>query len=153
MPVARLRRPTLLDWWHFLRPPLIGAAFLASYVALRIFAFASAGRFADNGDDATNALSFAAASGAMCGLAYSLIGRPLRKRGAVGNYLAGIVCVIPYFVFLFFFGPVPSERADYHDPFWWGGVLVASVFVGVFLGREFHEKDNLFKPDSDEAAT
>src|SRR5215207_6629798 len=101
MPTTRLRRLTPLQWWHFLRPPLIGAAVLSSYVAVRILAFAAGGRRARDADETDRAFLFGALSGAACGLVYSLLGRPLRKRGAVGNYVAGIVTVFPYFVFLF----------------------------------------------------
>ena len=148
MPIPRSKTFTALDWWHLLRPPLVGAAFLSSYVVLRVLLLVSGGRRAEDADVAGNALLFAAVSGAMCGLVYSLVGRPLRRRGAIGNYLAGIVTVFPYFVFLFFLSPQPSERADHEDPVWWLGTVVASTVVGVFLGREFHEKDNLFKEDA-----
>jgi hypothetical protein len=122
-------------------------------VAVRIVAFAGSGRQIQDGEDVDTAFAFAAVGGAACGLAYSLVGRPLRARGAFGNYLAGIITVAPYFAFLFFLFPESVERASVSDPFRLAGWIASSVLAGVFLGREFHEKDNLFKPDQGDRAT
>jgi drug/metabolite transporter (DMT)-like permease len=134
-------------------PPLAGAFLLTSMVALRVVALATSGGRAENGEDVDTAFAFAAVGGAVCGLAYSLVGRRLRTRGALGNYLAGIVTVAPYFAFLFFLFPDPAERASVTDPFWLWAWLIVSTIAGVVLGREFHEKDNLLKPSSGGRAT
>jgi hypothetical protein len=41
-------------------------------------------------------VALAMLGGALGGLAYSVIGRPLRRRGAFGRYLAGVVTLAPY---------------------------------------------------------
>lgn len=147
MPTTRPKGLTPHHWWAFLRPPLVGVALLCLYVAIRVLAFAAGGSRARDAGEVDSAFILAALSGASCGLVYSLLGRPLRKLGVVGNYVAGIVTVFPYFVFLFCLGPDRSERADLREPLCLFAALAASTVVGVFLGREFHEKDNLFKPE------
>ena len=147
------KRPSPETLWKLIGPPFWGAVLLTSMVAVRIIAFAGSGRQIQDGDDVETAFAFAAVGGAACGLAYSLIGRPLRARGAWGNYLAGIVTVAPYFAFLFFLFPDPADRASVADPFRLGAWVALSTLVGVFLGREFHEKDNLFKPAPGDRAT
>jgi hypothetical protein len=151
--VANLKQPSLDALWRLIGPPLGGAFFLMGWIALRVLLFAGEGGRAAPGEDVETVFAFAGVSGAACGLVYSLIGRPLRRRGAVGNYLAGIVTVAPYFAFLLFVLPDPQINASPTEPFWLVAWAIVSSVVGVFLGREFHEKDNLFKPNRDNSAT
>jgi len=79
----------------------------------------------------------AVSSGAIGGLAYSLIGRPLRRVPVVGRYLAGIVCVAAYLAPLMLCaGRLWGDDAevDFHETsqvvIWLGVVLIYGVIMG-----------------------
>src|SRR5688572_27467715 len=105
---------------RWLRPPLLGAAFLVGIVLVRaIFALPRLiGSEADWGEFPRTLLG-AAALGAMSGLAYSLLGRPLRRVQRFGPYLTGIVTFAAYIFPLMFWGHIifgGEPRADPGDP-------------------------------------
>ena len=82
-------------------------------------------------------------AGALSGLAYSLIGRYLRRQGAVGAYLAGVVTVTPYMLVLIHISvdklsdPL-LHRADSFDYMIAAGL---SVFFGTIIGYGFYRTD------------
>jgi hypothetical protein len=82
-------------------------------------------------------------AGALSGLMYSLIGRPLRRLGLVGYYLSAIVSVAPYLVVLVNLGldsrtPGLFHRADSWD---YGFAAIGSIVVGSVFGHAFYKRD------------
>ena len=122
----------------WLRPALIGALLLFAIVAVRmVFALP---RLLSHPAEITPlllALGAASAAGAAGGLAYSLLGAPLRGLRVVGPYLAGVVTVIAYMGALalaapYAFGePLIEHRSDV------GPFLVISILFGLVMGHSW----------------
>lgn len=131
--IARLIEFTesLPEW---LRPAVWGAAALFAIVGIRM-AFLLPLLLGQPAKLAEFALGLLAATGAgaVGGLAWSLLGRPLRTVPLVGPYLAGVVCIGGYVGALLVAAPYISSqrlisgRAD----------LVIYVAVTIFFGAVF----------------
>jgi uncharacterized membrane protein YeiH len=89
--------------------------------------------------------------GAGGGLAYALIGRPLRRVPHVGPYLAGIVAVMSYLaVILFLVAPALGEHIiEPGDRLGWVVFAVMGVLYGATIGRDLLHESGEF----DDAAT
>jgi hypothetical protein len=129
------------DWLDRLppwaRPAAIGAAILAAMT----LPGAAIGALVQGIDEPSMivilpfAVLMASGAGAVGGLVYSFLGRPLRKIGRVGDYPAGIVSVLGYMGAI----AIVSELL-FHEPIIEGSsgliiFLVVSVFFGLLVGH------------------
>jgi hypothetical protein len=121
----------------WLRPVANGAAVLGVLTLFRaILILPAAARRPVLLVQALGAVLLAAAAGAVGGLAYSLLGRPLRRVRGVGPYLAGIVTVAAYLLAIGGVMMLTGEPVPYGS-----NALIALVifssFIGAFIGHRF----------------
>ena len=85
----------------------------------------------------------AVVGGALSGLSYSLIGKYVRRLGATGAYLAGIITIAPYLWVLFHLGLDKKDDALLHhmDFVDYIFVVIMSVIFGSMVGHVFRTKD------------
>jgi hypothetical protein len=133
-PIARFGM-TLPGW---ARPALFGAVFLVAIVGFRL-AIAVPIILLRRGFSVTGllqvplALGAAAAGGAIGGLGYSFVGKPLRRVPLAGPYLAGIVTVAAYMA-----GIEVVSLYAFHDPMIKGSSdLVIFAILSVIFGAVF----------------
>lgn len=147
-----MRRKTALlvgafGWFERLPKWLQPAAAGAALLAIMTLPGAAMGALTQGPDDpsmywiAPLATLVASGAGAVGGLVYSFLGRPLRRFGLFGDYAAGIVAVLGYMgailvpAQLFFDEPVvggPEGTVIF---------LLVSVFFGLVVGYQFRKLD------------
>jgi hypothetical protein len=141
-PKRAIAMPVFPRW---LRPPLARAALLVCIVLFRaVVALPRLLRSEVEWADFLRALAGAAALGALSGLAYSLIGRPLRRVRKAGPYLAGIVTFAAYIFPLMFWGHIifgGEPLADPQDPFLLPFLSVLTLIVGPIMGHRWFKDD------------
>jgi hypothetical protein len=167
MPGGLDRQAERFDKWvasrpDWARPPIYGALIVPAIVVFKItklwpllallliIGFARGGL----GDPrallvAAGILILAMCGGAVGGLAYSLLGRPLRRVPGIGRYLAGLVSVAPYVALIIpgirlkegksLWGPIGSAELF---AFW-----VCTVLFGLTIGHVW------FAPDAESRAS
>jgi hypothetical protein len=88
-------------------------------------------------------LVIAILAGALSGLAYTLIGRRLRRLGAPGYYLSAIVTAAPYMLVLIHLDTDRNSHSLLHSPEAWeyGFAAVVSVILGILFGHAFYKRD------------
>jgi hypothetical protein len=87
-------------------------------------------------------VGLAVVGGAFAGLSYSSLGRPLRRLGRLGRYLAGITTIAPYVLVLLFTIHVADHKplfAPFVEEDW---VIFAcmSVFFGIVIGASWFRR-------------
>ena len=127
---------------RLLRPALLGAALLFAIVSIRmVFAIPRLMQHPVELRSLLLALGAASSTGAVGGLAYSLVGAPLRSVRGIGPYLTGIVTVSAYMGALviaapYAFGETLIERRSDLIVF-----VVVMAFFGMVMGHSwFREK-------------
>ena len=137
----------LMDWLdalpEWLQPAMVGALALAAMAAVRtVLLFPRIVAQPDTVLVALAAIGLSALAGAVAGLSYTLLGRPLRKIPGIGRYLAGIVCAA---VYLFPLGLLISyaSRGEttgvFPDPVFMVVLFGLSVFWGLIIGHWWFE--------------
>lgn len=129
-----VRRVEELPPWA--RPPVIGGGILFAIVFLRMVfvlptAFARPQLFRSLG----LVLVVVTVAGAIGGLAYSVVRRPFRRFGPLGDYLTGIACVLAYMGFLAIVWPLGTGQRlirDWSDAAAFGAL---SVLFGLVIGQ------------------
>jgi ABC-type uncharacterized transport system permease subunit len=90
-----------------------------------------------SGAELQAAMVWAAVAGAISGLVYGVVGAPLRRRGRVGAYLAGILTAAGYAAALLLIVlPKLGEPANDATVNWLSGIAI-SLVGGAALGSEF----------------
>jgi hypothetical protein len=141
---------TLPEFWQ---PIVTGASIIVVFMAARGAAFVlpialiyvlitSSTPLADL-ETFAGVLLIAILAGALSGLVYSLVGRRLRRLGAVGYYLASVLTVAPYMLVIVHLGlnsksPNLLHRADTWD---YGFAAIATILVGSVFGHAFYKRD------------
>ena len=138
---------------HFLIPVVIGAALLGFVIAVRLSFFVFAGRWDAIGMGLL-AVGVAMCAGAVAGLVYSAVGRPLRRVRTIGVYLAGIVTMAAYMLAaIWAIGIVdPKEHMDLREGSSQFAFGLVTLLFGALLGREF-ERDAAGRRRDRDAAT
>lgn len=137
---------------EWMRPPAIGATLLFSIVAVRIlFALLFVTwRGAADLISALVVLLAATGAGAAGGLAYSLVGRPLRRIPRVGRYLAGIVCVGAYMAPLLLWGDKifgGDPPINFHQMSDVVMCLAIIVLFGIVIGQSWFRPERVLSRD------
>jgi hypothetical protein len=93
-------------------------------------------------------IALAMLGGALGGLAYSVIGRPLRRRGAAGRYLAGVVTLAPYMFVLGYIIDFTKGVSLFRRPSTENVIVsvVMSIFFGSVMGRSWFGNPNKDEP-------
>jgi drug/metabolite transporter (DMT)-like permease len=96
-------------------------------------------------------VALAMLGGALGGLAYSVIGRPLRRRGAFGRYLAGIVTLAPYMFVLSYIIDFTKGQSLLRHPSRENVIIAVlmAIFFGTVMGRSWFgnsKKDGPARP-------
>jgi hypothetical protein len=134
---ADRRRRAVTDWTlRVVGSVAIGAVSLAGFVLVR--AVLSGGRVSVAELEA--AMMWAGLAGAISGFVYGVVGAPLRRRGRVGAYLAGILTAAGYAAALLLIVlPKLGEPAYDSTVNWLSGIGI-SLVGGAALGSEFEKE-------------
>jgi hypothetical protein len=134
---------TLFDWFEriprWLRPAVGGAVVILALTAARVllslpaFLERPAAR-----EDAIRLLVGAPMLGIAAGLAYTLLGAPLRRIPDIGPYLAGTVTAAAYFGAFLGFVVLTGEEADSGS---WFAATVCTLVFGPTFGHHFLRDD------------
>ena len=129
----------------WLRPAAWGALALAALVSLRVLlVLPMAGSEPALLLEALRVVLAASAAGAVGGLAYGLLGRPLRRVPVVGPYLAGTVAVFGYtLAILALVAVLDGARAPRLGALTIGFALVVSMLLGSFLGHQLFREPEI----------
>ncbi|MGQ0713972.1 MAG: helix-turn-helix domain-containing protein [Gemmatimonadaceae bacterium] len=129
--------------WLEKRPPWLGAAAVGA-VALGVFTVLRVGGMAVNGEapSAGGALLLiireivrGAVLGAAAGLTYTISRDPLRRLGAAGDYLAGMMCVWAVMLVHFISMQLLTGHPAFATPNDAGVVALAGAVVGAIIGQ------------------
>jgi hypothetical protein len=159
-PQTRLQR--LGDWIdslpEFWRPIVYGAGLVVLWMGMRgafyilpivlVYVFVTSQTpLADIGKGVI-VVALAMLGGALGGLAYSVIGQPLRRRGAFGRYLAGIVTLAPYMFVLGYILDFTKGQTLFRWPSRENVIVsvLMSIFFGVVMGRSWFANPEKSKP-------
>jgi hypothetical protein len=123
----------------WLRPAVAGALVVLVLTAGRVLL--ALPTFIHRREALSDALKLAVAApalGAVAGLAYSFVGRPLRRVPAIGPYLAGLVTVGAYLGAMAGLAIAWGEEAD--EAFWVAFGVCAVIF-GLVLGHQLFREE------------
>jgi len=114
-----------------------GALFALPIVAVYVF-ITSQTPFADLGKGIL-VVVLAMLGGALSGLAYSAVGRPLRQFGPIGGYLAGVITLAPYMFVLIYILDFIKGVSLLHRPSREDLVIapLMAVIFGTVMGRSW----------------
>jgi hypothetical protein len=98
-------------------------------------------------------LLIAILAGALSGLMYALVGKHLRRFGAVGYYLSGVITVAPYMLVLVHLDMDSKSPALLHRADTWGYAFAAigSILVGTLFGHAYYKRDQRKSPVAEPA--
>jgi hypothetical protein len=150
-PQTRLQR--LGDWIdslpEFWRPVVYGAGFVVLWMGMRgaiffvpialVYVFVTSQTPVADISKGVIVVALAMLGGALSGLTYSVIGRPLRRRGAFGRYLAGMVTLAPYMFLLGYILDFTKGQTLFRRPSRENVIIsvLMALFFGIVMGRSW----------------